>query len=264
MVDWGDGIYENTAATLVDASMRALQAAGVGPGARVLDLGCGTGNAALAAARQGCDVVAVDPAARLVEVARARANAEGLPVSCLQGDASAIPAGDAAFDAVLSVFAVIFAPDAERAASELLRVVRPGGRVVVTSWTSTGGIAEAGGILMGAMAALAPAPAAPAAPARPAWGDPAFVQGLFEPRGARVTVDEETLAFTAASPEAWFDAQQDNHPVWRFARQSHADRPAAWDDVRTRSIERLRAWNEDPAAFRVVSRYLVITATRLA
>ena len=83
--------------------------------------------------------------------------------------------------------------------------------------------------------------------------------GKEEERKSSVTAEEE-----AASPEAWFDAQQDNHPVWRFVRQSLAGRPAAWDDVRTRSIERLRAWNEDPAAFRVVSRYLVITATRLA
>ena len=147
MIDWGDGSYEHTAATLVAASERVADRAAIRAGTRVLDLGSGTGNAALAAARRGGSVVAVEPAQRLLDVARDRAAAENLALTCLRGDASAIPASDGAFDVVLSVFAVIFAPDAEQAASEMVRVLRPGGRIVMTSWTNEGAVAEAGRIV---------------------------------------------------------------------------------------------------------------------
>jgi SAM-dependent methyltransferase len=258
MVDWGDGSYEYTAKALLAATEETLRVAGITPGTRVLDLGCGTGNAALGAARLGAEVTAIDPAERLVSVARARADAEQLRVSCLRGSAEAIPAADAAFDVVLSVFAVIFSPDAEQAAAEMIRVTRPGGRIVVTSWVPTGGIAEAGGILRAAMT-----PSPPPAPARPApaWGDPAFARALFGSRGAQVEVEEAEIPFSATSPEAWFDDQETHHPVWRFVHRALVGQPGAWNDLRARSLERLRAWNEAPGAFRVTSRYLVITAS---
>lgn len=262
MIDWSDGSYERTAATLDSASERVAERAGIRAGIRVLDLGAGTGNAALAAARRGGSVVAVEPADRLLEIARARATAEKLALTCLRGDASAIPAGDGAFDVVLSVFAVIFAPDAEQAASEMVRVVRPGGHIVMTSWTSEGGIAEAGRLVREAMAELNPGAPTPSRGA-PAWGDPAFVHRLFEERGARVTIEESSLPFTAASPEAWFDEQKERHPVWRFVHRALADRPDTLKDLRARSVERLQAWNESADAFRVTSKYLVIDAERV-
>jgi ubiquinone/menaquinone biosynthesis C-methylase UbiE len=260
MLDWGDGVYELTAKELAPAAERAVEAAAVARGERVLDVGCGTGNAALAAARRGAVVVGIDPAERLLAVARGRAAEAGLSASFSVGDGAHVPAADASFDVVLSVFAVIFGQDAEAIAGELLRVVRPGGRIVITSWLPVGAIAEAGRILRDAMAALDPQ-----APARvaPAWGDEGFVRRLFEPRGARVAIEPADLSFTAASPAAWFEEQERNHPVWRFLhRQVAATRPEIWDDVRTRSIERLTAWNEDPAAFRAKSSYLVVHVTR--
>lgn len=260
-LDWSEGEYERTAETLEPAAIVAIDAAKVGPSSRVLDLGCGTGNAALAAARLGADVVAIDPSSRLVDVTRARAELEGLVrVRAAIGEAGAIPVDDASFDAVVSIFAVIFAPDAERAADEMLRVTKPGGRIVVTTWTPNGAIATAGAILRGGMAILDPATKTRVFPA---WGDPTFIRTLFESRGATVTVEEKTLSFSAPSPEAWFEEQETHHPIWKGIKrallESHADE---WKRVRDRSIEALSAGNEDPSGFRTTSAYLLATVTR--
>jgi ubiquinone/menaquinone biosynthesis C-methylase UbiE len=261
MLDWGDGSYEHTAETLVRAAERAVAAAQLTLVDRVLDLGCGTGNAALEAARSGARVVAIDPAERLLEVARGRAAEARLPIEFARGDASAIPADDATFDAVLSVFAVIFAPDADRAASEMLRVLAPGGRLVLTSWLPRGGVAEASRILHGAMPQVEPS-----APPRPAhrWGDEAFVRELFEPRGASVQIETDTLVFEAASAEAWFAEQTLHHPAWRFVRLALEEQPGAWESVRERSVECLARHSEVADRLRLISEYLVVTVRKPA
>jgi ubiquinone/menaquinone biosynthesis C-methylase UbiE len=111
-------------------------------GERVLDVACGSGNTAIAAARRLCDVTGVDYVPALLERGRARAAAEGLPVEFKEGDAEALPAPDGAYDVVLSTFGVMFAPNQEQAARELLRVCRPGGRIGLASWTPEGWIGE--------------------------------------------------------------------------------------------------------------------------
>lgn len=258
-MDWSDGSYEHTAAVLDEVSRQLVGACAIGQGLRVLDVGCGTGNAALEAARRGAQVMGIDPAERLVEVSRRRAVSEGLSVGFDVGEAAKIPVSDGAFDLVLSVFAVIFAPDAEAAARELVRVTRPGGRIVLTTWSNEGAIAEAGRILRNAMAELTPDAPARAAPA---WGDGDFVRALFEPKGTAVTIEPRELVFTAASPEAWFEEQEAHHPVWRSIARMLS--PEAWSRVRDRSVAALRAHNQDPRGFRVSSGYFVVTVTRAA
>ena len=127
MPDWGIGRYERFAPDLEPAAEHVVELAGLHPGERVLDLGCGTGNAALLAARAGAAVTGIDPASRLLEIARERLAADGLDGSFVVGDAQALPFRDGEFDAVLSVFGVIFAVDAERALSEAIRVLKPDG-----------------------------------------------------------------------------------------------------------------------------------------
>ena len=116
-LDWGLGRYESTAEQLLPAARVLIDSAALRAGERVVDLGCGTGNAALIAAGCGAQVIGVDPAARLLDVARGRAVSEGATITFLSGEAASIPVGDASADVIVSVFSVIFAPDALAAAA---------------------------------------------------------------------------------------------------------------------------------------------------
>jgi SAM-dependent methyltransferase len=252
-LDWGDGDYDRTATTLGPAAAIALDAAGVVAGDRVLDVACGTGNAALAAAGRGAAVVGVDAAAGLVELAARRAQGADGDVRFLVGDALDLPVEDASFDAVVSVFGIIFAPDPDRAAAEVLRAARPGGRIALTSWVPAGPIDATGRLLW---SAVRDPPSDP-----PRWGDAAWATELLTRHGGReVGVAEEALAFTAASPAAWFAEEEEHHPVWRWCRRQMAQE--RWAALRDESVRLLTEANEDPPAFRTTSRYLVITARR--
>lgn len=251
-LDWGDGDYARTAALLAPTAEVLLDAVAPGPGMTLLDVACGTGNVALAAAARGAVVTGVDASPRLVEAARARAAREGADARFLVGDAGALPTPDAAFDATVSAFGVIFADDPAAAAGEMLRATRPGGCVALTSWRASGPIFAAGRILRESL------PAGEGPPAR--WDDPAWVRALLEAQGTRdVRIEEEAIAFTAASPESWLAEQEEHHPAWRGAR---AARGAGWAAPRGRMLAALEEGNEDPAAFRATSEYLVVVARR--
>ena len=125
-LDWGDGDYARTAALLAPAAEVLVDAAGVAPGARVLDVACGTGTAALIAAARGGRVTGVDASPGLVELAAERSRAAGAEGRFVTGRAEALPVDDGAFDVVLSSFGVIFAEDPARAAGEMVRAARPG------------------------------------------------------------------------------------------------------------------------------------------
>ncbi len=132
---WASGDYAVVASRIVLASELLADAAGLMAGWEVLDVACGNGNAALAAARSGTRVLGIDYVPELLEGGRARAVAEGLDVEFRLGDVEALPVEDASFDAVLSVFGAMFAPDHQRAADEIIRAARPGGTVALASWT---------------------------------------------------------------------------------------------------------------------------------
>ena len=245
-LDWADGDYGLTAATLEPVAEVLLDALAVAPGERLLDVGCGTGNLALAAAARGARATGVDPAAGLVARARERPGADAVDWAVMAGEE--LPVAEDAFDVVASCFAVIFAPDAARAARELRRAAAPGGRIGLTAWVPEGGIADAGRILMGAVA-----------PGRrsTAWFDPEVAAELL---GGPVEVTRHVLVFTAASAEAWVSEQEQHHPVWRMAvRTLPAD---AWAAARAETLAALEAHNAEPAGFRVESPYVVMLARR--
>jgi ubiquinone/menaquinone biosynthesis C-methylase UbiE len=131
---WSGSSYERMAETFAPIHDRVVQALAIEPGARVLDVACGTGGVALRAARVGADVVGVDISADQLAKARRAAEEEQLAIRFNEGDAQDLPYGDAEFDAVASAFGAIFAPDHERTAAELSRVCRPGGRFALTAW----------------------------------------------------------------------------------------------------------------------------------
>lgn len=254
-LDWGDGEYARTAAVLEPAAGDVVATAGVGVGDWVLDVACGTGNAALIAAGRGASVVGVDLSRQLVDMARARAaRARAADATFLVGDAGDLPVEAGAFDAAVSVFGVIFAPDPAAAVGQMLAALRPGGALVIASWLSRGAVYDAGRLLRAALPA-----ADDPAPAR--WDDPAWVTDLVAAAGGReVARHEAELAYEAESPEAWFAEQEDHHPVWRWARRRlPAER---WDALRADTVAALRDGSDDPVAFRARSPYLVTRAVR--
>lgn len=132
---WSSGDYAVIGTTLAITGELLCEAVDLRPGQRVLDVAAGNGNATLAAARRWADVTSTDYVAALLERGRARAAAERLPVTFQQADAEELPFPDGAFDVVLSVFGVMFTPNQEQAAQELLRVCRPGGTIGLANWT---------------------------------------------------------------------------------------------------------------------------------
>ncbi len=130
VVDWGAGTYEKTAAELEPVALAVVTQARISPAEVVVDVACGTGNAALLAAARGAQVVGVDGATRLLEVVRARAQATDLAIDFRHGDLHALPIDDDAVDVVLSIFGVIFAKEPLQALREVARVLHPGGRAL--------------------------------------------------------------------------------------------------------------------------------------
>ena len=143
---WASGDYAMFGAALLIMSELLCEAVDLRPGQTVLDVATGSGNTALAAARRFCDVTGIDYVPTLLERGRERAAAERLEVVFREGDAENIPFPDASFDVVLSTVGVMFAPDQEKAAGELLRVCRPGGRIGLANWTPDGFAGELGSL----------------------------------------------------------------------------------------------------------------------
>lgn len=243
---------------LLPAARVVVDRAAPAAGERVVDVGCGSGNAALLAAARGAHVTGVDPAQRLLEVAREEAALRGLDATFLQGEAAALPLDDGSADVVLSVFGVIFAENAMAAAAEMARVTVPGGRIVLSAWLPQGAMWSCVGVFQ---EAVARALGAPAGPPPFAWHDREALAGLLAPHGFAVTVEEERLAYTASSARDFLDEALRDHPLSIVGRAVLEPRREA-QAVGERALTILEAANEDPDGFRVTSRYVVATARR--
>jgi ubiquinone/menaquinone biosynthesis C-methylase UbiE len=193
---WASGDYAVVAAQIAPVSERLVDAADLQAGWRVLDVATGTGSAALAAARFGCSVVGVDYVPGLLERGRRRAEAEGLrAVELVEGDAERLPVEDAGFDAVLSVFGVMFAPDQEQAARELARSCRPGGTIALASWTPSGFIGE----MFQVVGRHVPPPAGLRSPL--AWGTQERLQQLLGGSVRSIDTVHRHFTFRYLSPQ---------------------------------------------------------------
>lgn len=196
---WASGDYSVVGARIVFQAEHLCETADLQAGWRVLDVATGSGNAALAAARRGCQVVGLDYVPALLERARLRAAAEHLEVEFVEGDAENLPFPDASFDAVVSVFGAMFTPDHRKTAGELARVCRPGGRIALAGWTPDGFIGETFRLLSKYL------PPAPGLQPPVRWGDEAYLGSLFGAAAASITSHRRTAMFRYRSAEENLD-----------------------------------------------------------
>ncbi len=193
---WTIGDYPIIARHLLPISVETVEAVGIRSGDRVLDVGVGSGNAAIEAARRGATVTGIDLTPAQIERARLRCAAEGVQVDLRVGNAEAMDVPDAGFDVVLSVMGMIFAPNHTRAIAEMARVCRPGGTVAITTWAEGGWSHR----WRSHAAHLLPAPP-PGSPTPDEWGDPDEVLRRFAAAGLPATVERRSFAFRFSSEE---------------------------------------------------------------
>ena len=196
---WSSGDYAVVGTTLQIVGEALCEALDIRSGQKVLDVAAGNGNASLAAARRWCDVMATDYVGALLDRARERAEAERLPIAFREADAEALPFEDASFDVVMSTFGVMFTPDQERAAGELVRVCGHGGKIGLTNWTPDGFI----GRLFRTIGKHVAPPVGTRSPAL--WGTPARIAELFERHASGIEAKSRHFVFRYRSPEHWLE-----------------------------------------------------------
>jgi ubiquinone/menaquinone biosynthesis C-methylase UbiE len=192
---WASGDFSVVAARIVFQAELLCEAADLQAGWRVLDVATGSGNAAIAAARRGCSVVGTDYVPALLEVGRVRARTEHLDVDFVEGDAENLPFPAASFDAVLSIYGAMFAPDHQKTAAELVRVCRPGGVIALASWTPEGFIGE----MFRLFSKYLPPTAGLNPPIR--WGSEAHLRALMGSAIRSMTSQVRTAVFRFSSAE---------------------------------------------------------------
>jgi len=200
---WASGDYAAIGTTLQIVGETLAEAADVRAGQAVLDVAAGNGNASLAAARRHAVVTSTDYVQSLLDKARARAEAEHLPMQFQLADAEALPFGNETFDMVLSTFGVMFTPDHRRAAIEMLRVLRPGGRIALANWTPGGFI----GRLFKVIGAHVSPPAGVQPPSL--WGTEPHIVELFGAQAAQIRCERRLFNFRYRSAAHWVQVFRD-------------------------------------------------------
>ena len=247
---WSSGDYSAIGTTLQSTGESLAEAVDIGAGELVLDVAAGNGNAALAAARRGGLVTATDYVDELLGRAGDRASADGLAIELVTADAEHLPFDDGAFDVVLSTFGVMFAPQPEVAAAELLRVTRPGGRIGLANWTPDGFVGY-----------VRP-PAGLPSPLE--WGDRSRLHELLGHGVSSLDVLPTTFVFRYRSPRHWVDAFRTQYgPVLKaFAALDDTGRDAL--DADLLALARAHDATSGAGALRIPSEYLEVVAVRRA
>jgi SAM-dependent methyltransferase len=252
---WAAGDYPDVAQRIVTVGEYLAERAGAAPGIELLDVATGSGNVSIPAARLGARVTALDLTPKLLEAQRARAAAASVEIELIEGDAEELPFDDGSFDRVTSCFGVMFAPRQKLAAEELVRVARPGGRIVVAAWTPDGFI----GRNFSTTAAYMPVPPPELKPP-PLWGDEQHVRGLFEGTGVGLTFERRAVTFAFESPEALLAEDEEKLGPAVMAKAA-LEPQGRWADLRQDMLAMFEEFNRAvDGSFRVEAEYLVTVA----
>ncbi len=250
---WAAGDYAIVGTTLQIVGESLCEAIDIRAGERVLDVAAGNGNASLAAARRFADVTSTDYVGALLTRGKERANAERLVIQFKEADAEALPFADGSFDAVLSTFGVMFTPNQEKSAEEMIRVCRTGGRIGLANWTPEGFIGQ----LFKIIGAHVPPPAGVKSPAL--WGTEARLKDLFP--GQAVKAAKQTFNFRYRSPDHWLEIFKTYYgPTNRAFAALEPDKQAALQADIVTLLARVRRPGEDTLI--VPSDYLEVVVTK--
>jgi ubiquinone/menaquinone biosynthesis C-methylase UbiE len=252
---WSSGDYAVVGTTLQIVGEELCEALDLRAGSSVLDVAAGNGNVSLAAARRWCDVVATDYVPALLERARERADAERLQIEFREADAEALPFADQSFDVVVSTFGVMFTPDQDRAAGELLRVCKHGGKIGLANWTPEGFIGQ----LFKTIGKHVPPPAGAKSPAL--WGTRPRLGELFESHAASIESAQRYFVLRYRSAEHWLEIFKTYYgPVLKaFAALTPPAQSALEHDIRSLISQFNRSTD---GSMVVPSEYLQVIVTR--
>jgi SAM-dependent methyltransferase len=252
---WASGDYAAIGTTLQIVGETLAEAADVRAGQAVLDVAAGNGNASLAAARRNAVVTSTDYVQSLLDKARARAEAEHLPMQFQLADAEALPFGNEAFDVLLSTFGVMFTPDHRRAASEMLRVLRPGGRIALANWTPGGFI----GRLFKVIGAHVNPPAGVQSPSL--WGTEPHIVELFGAQAAQIHCERRLFNFRYRSSAHWVQVFRDLYgPTHKAFAALDAAGALSLEQAITALLDELNVAGPDSLV--VPSEYLEVVITK--
>ena len=252
---WSSGDYAVIGTTLSITGELLCEAVDLRPGQRVLDVAAGNGNATFAAARRWGDVTSTDYVAALLDRGRARAAAERLPVTFQEADAEDLPFADSSFDVVLSIFGVMFTPNQEQAAQELLRVCRPGGTIGLANWTPDGFI----GHVFRTIGKYVPPPSGVKSPAL--WGTEQRLRELFGAGISELTITRRFFVFRYRSAQHWLDVFRTYYgPLLKAFAALDTEGQASLACELTELLQRFNQGGTDTLA--VPSEYLEVVATR--
>ncbi len=253
---WASGDYPEVSRMIAGVGELLVERVGAGPGLELLDVATGCGNVALPAARSGAAVTGLDLTPELLEVARDRAEADGLEIVFIEGDAEELPFADGSFDRVTSCFGVMFAPMQQRAAGELLRVARPGASIAVAAWTPEG----LNGQLFKTVGSYMPTPAPELKPPV-MWGVEGHVRELFAASGAELSFERRTVTILHDSPESFVEYNERNLGPSIMAKAA-LEPQGRYEQLRAELIGMYSEANEaEDGTFRAQAEYLLTLAT---
>jgi len=252
---WSSGNYAVVGTTLQIVGEELCEALDLRSGSKVLDVAAGNGMVSLAAARRWCEVTSTDYVPALLEGGKARASAEGLSIEFLEADAESLPFGNAAFDAVVSTFGVMFTPNQAQAAAELLRVCKSGGKIGLANWTPEGFIGQ----VFKTLGKYLPPPPGAKSPAL--WGTRGRLDEMFGSDASSIKAEPRMFNFRYRSPEHFLDVFKTFYgPVLKaFAALDAATQENLRNDLHALIVRTNRAGD---GTMVVPSEYLEVVVTK--